>query len=72
MITHQLLTQREREVLALLGAGKRNREIAAALWISENGVESHLKNIYRKLGVRNRVEAVLRAAQIRAKEYGKP
>jgi len=52
-----LLTQREREVLSLVWEGKRNREIAARLCISENTVEMHLKNIFRKLNVSNRLQA---------------
>lgn len=52
-----LLTQRECEVLNLLVAGKRNREIAEILGITENTVETHLRCIFRKLGVKNRVEA---------------
>ncbi|MCS6908835.1 MAG: helix-turn-helix transcriptional regulator [Anaerolineales bacterium] len=53
------LTQRECEVLALLAEGKRNSEIAEALGTTENTVEAHLKHIFSKLGVSNRVQAVL-------------
>lgn len=52
------LTQREREVLALVENGKITREIAASLHISEITVKKHLSSIYEKLGARNRVEAV--------------
>lgn len=52
------LTQRECDVLALLADGKRNSEIAEALGITENTVEAHLKHIFSKLGVSNRVQAV--------------
>lgn len=52
------LTQREREVLALLAEGKRNSEIAKTLGITENTVETHLKNIFKKLGISNRIQAV--------------
>jgi len=38
----------------LVAAGKRNREVAAALFLSEKTVESHLARIYDKLGVRSR------------------
>ena len=48
------LSPRELEVATLVGAGKRNREVAAALFLSEKTVESHLARIYDKLGVRSR------------------
>ena len=53
------LTDREREVLALLAQGMRNREIAEALCISEKTVEHHVSAILRKLGVENRVQATV-------------
>jgi DNA-binding NarL/FixJ family response regulator len=52
------LTQRERAVLRQLVEGRSNREIAAALFIGEATVKTHLRNIYEKLGVANRVQAV--------------
>ncbi len=48
------LSAREREVAALVAVGKRNRDVAAALFVSEKTVESHLSRIYDKLGVRSR------------------
>lgn len=54
------LTEREREVLELLGQGLSNREMAEALVISENTVKRHLKAIFAKLGVNNRAAAVAR------------
>jgi len=48
------LSAREREVATLVAAGKRNRDVAAALFVSEKTVESHLARIYDKLGVRSR------------------
>jgi DNA-binding CsgD family transcriptional regulator len=48
------LSPRELEVATLVAAGKRNREVAAALFLSEKTVESHLARIYDKLGVRSR------------------
>jgi two-component system nitrate/nitrite response regulator NarL len=54
------LTPREREVLARLATGARTRAIATDLGIAEPTVKRHLTNIYRKLGVSNRVEAVTR------------
>lgn len=54
---------RERELLAALAKGSRNRELAEAFRISENTVKWYLKNLYLKLGARNRAEAILRARQ---------
>ena len=48
------LSAREREVAALVASGQRNRDVAAALFLSEKTVESHLARIYDKLGVRSR------------------
>ena len=53
------LTHREQQVLGHVGAGKRNKEISEAMEISENTVEAHLKAIFKKLKVNNRVQAVL-------------
>ena len=50
------LTPREMEVARLVALGQRNADIAAQLSISTHTVESHLKNIYRKLEVHSRVE----------------
>ena len=55
------LTHRELEVLALLATGKTNKEIAAALGIEVGTIEQHLHNIFRKLKVGTRTEAVLHA-----------
>ena len=52
------LTQREIELLALLGSGATNHAIAEQLFISEHTVKSHLYNIFRKIGVRNRTQAI--------------
>ena len=52
------LTAREGEVVRLVASGRRNAEIAAALFLSPKTVERHLSNIFTKLGVRNRVELV--------------
>ena len=53
--TTAALSPREQEVAALVAAGKRNRDVAAALFVSEKTVESHLARIYDKLGVHSRV-----------------
>jgi DNA-binding NarL/FixJ family response regulator len=57
----EVLTYREREVLALLAGGASNREIAAELSVTLATVKSHLVHVYAKLDVRNRQEALSRA-----------
>jgi two-component system, NarL family, response regulator DevR len=52
------LTRRELEILELLAAGSPNAKIASALWVTEQTVKFHLSNIYKKIGVSNRTEAV--------------
>ncbi len=52
------LTGREIEILALVGSGKTSREIAADLYISENTVRNHVRNVLDKLGLKSRFEAV--------------
>lgn len=58
------LTARERDVLALIGRGLRNAEVAGELGLSENTVAGHIKNIYRKLGISSRAEAAWQAARM--------
>jgi LuxR family maltose regulon positive regulatory protein len=55
------LSDREIDVLRLLARGLRNREIAAALYVSYNTVHSHIRSIYRKLGAASRSDAISRA-----------
>ncbi|HZR96775.1 MAG TPA: response regulator transcription factor [Gaiellaceae bacterium] len=55
----ELLRGRERDVLALLAAGHPNKIIARRLGITEKTVKSHLTNIYRRIGVTDRVQAAL-------------
>ncbi|MFZ3090038.1 MAG: response regulator transcription factor [Nitrospirota bacterium] len=52
------LTEREKEMLRLLLQGKSNKEISALTYVSTETVKSHLQNIYKKLDVRSRLEAV--------------
>jgi pimeloyl-ACP methyl ester carboxylesterase/DNA-binding CsgD family transcriptional regulator len=58
------LTRREREIVALTVAGESASAIAAALFLSERTVESHLARAYAKLGVHSRVEMARRAAEL--------
>jgi DNA-binding NarL/FixJ family response regulator len=62
--THRLLaseklrlTSRQLEILRLVAAGSTNSDIAQRLWVTEQTVKFHLRNIFRKLGVANRTEA---------------
>ncbi len=58
------LSEREIEVLSLLASGKTNSEVAGDLFVSVGTVKSHTGNIYRKLGARNRAEALMRAREL--------
>ena len=59
-----VLTQREREILALLADGLGNKQIAARLGISTNTVKTHLELLFDKLDVSTRTEAVTAAARM--------
>jgi DNA-binding NarL/FixJ family response regulator len=50
-------------ILRLISRGHSNREIAAEVHLSENTVKTHIQEIFRKLGVRNRVEAAILAGK---------
>jgi two-component system response regulator DesR len=58
------LSERERQVLGLVAAGATNREIAAELHLSPYTVKEYASSLYRKLEVRNRLEAVKRAEKL--------
>jgi LuxR family maltose regulon positive regulatory protein len=55
------LSGRELEVLAHIASGATNQEIAQSMYLSLYTVKSHARNIYGKLGVKNRTEAVAKA-----------
>lgn len=52
------ITKRERHVLHMIESGATNQEIASRLNLSEHTIKTHVYNIFRKLGVSNRVQAV--------------
>ena len=58
------LSDRERSVLELMASGSTNPEIAATLHLSKHTVKEHTSAVYRKLGVRNRTEAVQRGQRL--------
>jgi LuxR family maltose regulon positive regulatory protein len=58
------LTDREQEILALIGQGQSNRQIAEALYISVGTVKGHINHIFSKLDVQNRTQALVRAREL--------
>ncbi len=58
------LTEREVEILGALSRGLSNEQIAKELWVTQQTVKFHLTNVYRKLGVKNRAEALRKAFQL--------
>lgn len=59
------LTPREMEIFGYLADGQTNGEIASRCWVSENTVKFHLKNIFRKLKIRDRGQAMMIAKGLR-------
>ena len=57
------LTERDREILTLLAAGKNNAEIAGALFLSLKTVRNYVSNIFAKLRVTDRAQAIVRARE---------
>ena len=68
------LSEREREVLAMIGAGRSNTEIAEALVISMSTVKTHVRHVFAKHGLRDRAQAVVAAhdAGLRGAEPPRP
>jgi DNA-binding CsgD family transcriptional regulator len=64
-VTENQFSVREQDVIASLMQGKSNKEIALALGIANRTVEYHLGNIYAKLGVTSRTEAVIKLSEYR-------
>jgi DNA-binding NarL/FixJ family response regulator len=58
------LSEREREVVSLIASGSTNREIAEELFLSPHTIKEYTSGVYKKLGVRNRAEAVKRAQSL--------
>ncbi|GHE55791.1 hypothetical protein GCM10017771_78430 [Streptomyces capitiformicae] len=67
------LTEREREILALIGEGLTNRQIGQRLFLAEKTVKNHISRLLAKLGVERRVQAAVIATQVqdRLRQEGK-
>lgn len=59
-----LLTDREASILMFFASGATNRETAARVQLSPHTIKDHVRSLYRKLGVRNRAEAIVRAREL--------
>lgn len=58
------MTEREKEVISLILLGKKNKEISDELYVDISTIKSHINNIYRKTGVKNRKELLLIAKSV--------
>ena len=57
---HDVLSKRELEVIKLMAEGLTHKQVAERLYISPGTVRKHLENIYQKLNVKNRIEAIIK------------
>jgi DNA-binding NarL/FixJ family response regulator len=64
----QGLTEREREILALVGEGLTNRQIGQRLYLAEKTVKNHISRLLAKLGVERRIQAAVIATQVRDRQ----
>jgi DNA-binding NarL/FixJ family response regulator len=71
-VTPGALTPAEERVAALVAEGKTNREVAAALYLSDRTVEGHLAHIFGKLGIRHRTEVAAALASRASVEVESP
>jgi ATP/maltotriose-dependent transcriptional regulator MalT len=63
-LTANMLSAREREILQLIAAGDSNRQIADRLFISEQTVKKHVSNVFQKLSVVSRTQAIDRGRRL--------
>jgi DNA-binding NarL/FixJ family response regulator len=68
----QRLTERETEVLVMLAAGKSNAELATSLYVGEGTIKTHVSHVLTKLGLRDRMQAVVFAYESGLIEPGRP
>lgn len=66
-----ILTKREQQIITFLSMGASNQQIAEQLFVSENTVKTHLHNIFKKIDVKNRVQALIWAKE-NISEYSMP
>ncbi|MFD0305992.1 response regulator [Streptomyces sp. NPDC127119] len=66
------LTEREREILALIGEGLTNRQIGQRLFLAEKTVKNHISRLLAKLGVERRIQAAVIATQAQAQTRDRP
>ena len=64
MLTLKGLTETESRIAALVAQGQTNREVAAAMFVTENTVQTHVRHIFQKLGVRSRTELAARLLSV--------